>query len=202
MKVGVIGAGAIGTAIARVLAQAGVPTVLSNRSGAASLQALVADIGPPVRAGSVEEAAAADIVIVAINWAQLEAALSALGPWKNRIVVDANNPVVNHDFRGVDLKGKSSSEFVAGLVPGARLVKTFNHLKPDWILAAPKRTGGRTVMFVAGDDISAKREVLKLLDQVGFQGIDLGDLASGGRLTQFPGGPLPALHLVQLDRTP
>jgi predicted dinucleotide-binding enzyme len=198
MNIGIIGAGTIGSAIARAFAQAGIAATLSNRRGPASLQPLVADIGPPIRAGTVQEAAAADIVIVAVNWGHLESVLKDLGPWDGRIVIDANNPVVNHDFRGVDLQGRSSSEVVADWVPGANLIKTFNHLKPDWIIDAPKQRGGRTVMFIAGENAAAKRPVLQLLDRIGFRGIDLGDLAHGGRLFQFPGGPFPALHLVQV----
>lgn len=202
MNIGIIGAGSIGSAIARALAQAGIPATLSNSRGPASLQTLVADIGPPICAGTVQEAAAADIVIVAVNWGHLESALAGLGPWNGRIVIDANNAVVNHDFSGVNLNGRASSEIVADLVPGARVVKTFNHLKPDWIVAAPRQRGGRTVMFLAGEDLAAKQTVLALLERLGFFGIDLGSLALGGRLSQFPGGPLPALHLVHVEATP
>ena len=55
------------------------------------------------------------------------------------------------------------------------------------------------MLFYAGDDAQAKAEVGALIDRLGFSGVDLGPLAVGSRLTQFPGGPLPALHLIKFD---
>jgi predicted dinucleotide-binding enzyme len=54
------------------------------------------------------------------------------------------------------------------------------------------------VLFFSGDDEAAKAKVAHINERLGFVGIDLGDLATGGRLVQFPGGPLPALNLVKL----
>ena len=71
MTVGIIGAGSIGGALARRLAQANLPAVLSNSRGPDSLAGLVADIGGSVRAGTREEAAAQDVVLVAVNWSKL-----------------------------------------------------------------------------------------------------------------------------------
>jgi predicted dinucleotide-binding enzyme len=68
MSVGIIGAGHIGSAIARTLARANIPAILSNSRGPASLQELVAELGPPITAGTREVAASADLVFVAVNW--------------------------------------------------------------------------------------------------------------------------------------
>jgi 8-hydroxy-5-deazaflavin:NADPH oxidoreductase len=83
-------------------------------------------------------------------------------------------------------------------VSGARLVKAFNHLKADVLASDPRADGGRRVLFYSGDDSAAKAEVRALIDRVGFAGIDLGPLALGGRLSQFPGGPLPNQNLVKI----
>ncbi|MBY6264017.1 NADP oxidoreductase [Azospirillum sp. 412522] len=197
-SIGIIGAGNIGRAIATALAAKGIPAVIANSRGPETLAALAADLGPSIRAGTPAEAAARDMVFVAVNWSKLPGALAGLPDWAGRIVVDANNPIEAPLFKPVPLGDRSSSEVVAGLVPGARLVKAFNHLQPPLLSGDPSGDGGRRVLFYSGDDADAKAQVGALIDRLGFFGIDLGPLAVGSRLTQFPGGPLPALNLVKL----
>jgi hypothetical protein len=198
MTIGIIGAGAIGTAFARTLARAGIKATISNSRGPESLQDLVRDLGPSIQSGGREEAARADIVFVAVNWTKLPAALAGLPEWSGRILIDANNPIEAPLFKPIDLKGRVSSEVVADLVPGARVVKAFNHLRAEVLAADPRAAGGRRVLFYSGDDSAAKAEVATLIDRVGFVGIDLGSLAVGGKLAQFPGGPLPNQNLIKV----
>lgn len=201
MKIGIIGAGAIGQAIARTLHRAGIDAVIANSRGPASLAHLEAELGPHIRAAAVQEASAADIVFVAVNWSKIPLATQGLGPWDGRIVIDANNPIEAPAFLPVELHGRPSSAVVAQLVPGARVVKAFNHLQPSVLAGDPKAEGGRRVLFVAGDDAAAKTTVLQLIERLGFSGIDLGTLDGGGRLSQFPGGVLPSLNLVSFGYT-
>ncbi len=91
-----------------------------------------------------------------------------------------------------------SSEVFASLVPGARVVKAFNHLAAALLAADPSTDGGRRVLFYSGDDAQARAQVATLIERLGFFGIDLGPLSVGGPLAQFPGGPLPLLNLVKL----
>jgi predicted dinucleotide-binding enzyme len=90
------------------------------------------------------------------------------------------------------------SQVVADLVTGARVVKAFNHLRAEVLASDPGADGGRRVLFYSGDDNAAKAEVGALIDRLGFAGIDLGSLAVGGKLAQFPGGPLPNQNLVKI----
>ncbi|KYH02070.1 NAD(P)-binding domain-containing protein [Bradyrhizobium sp. DOA1] len=196
--IGIIGAGNIGRAIAQALSRSGIPVTLSNSRGPESLAATVAEIGPLVTAGTREEAAARDIVFVAVNWSKLPQALAGLPPFGDRIVVDTNNPIEAPLFKPADLGGRASSEIFADLVPGARVVKAFNHLLAQILASDPASDGGKRVLFYSGDDAGAKAAVGALIDRLGFFGIDLGSLAIGARLTQFPGGPLPALNLVKI----
>lgn len=196
-SIGIIGAGHIGQAFATALAKNGVPAILSNSRGPDSLRETVAAIGPSITAGTRDAAAASDIVFVAVNWSRLPVALAGLPDFAGRIVIDANNPVEAPLFRPAELNGRTSSEVFAGLVPGARVVKAFNHLPPHLLAGAPRAEGGRRVLFQSGDDTDAKAVVGRLIDQLGFFGIDLGPLAVGARLVQFPGGPLPAHNLVR-----
>ena len=195
--IGIIGAGNIGRAIAQALARKGIALTLSNSRGPDSLATTVAELGPLVTAGTREEAASREIVFVAVNWSKLPDALAGLPPFAGRIVIDANNPIEAPLFKPAELGGRASSEVFAGLAPGARVVKAFNHLLPELLTADPAREGGRRVLFYSGDEAGAKAAVGALIERLGFFGIDLGSLAIGGRLTQFPGGPLPALNLVK-----
>lgn len=199
MSIGIIGSGYIGSSIARILARAGLDFTLANRRGPASLQPLLLELGSHARAGSVAEAARADIVFVSVNWSRLPDALQGLDDWGGSIVVDTNNPIEAPSFQGVDLGGRASTEVFAELVPGARVVKAFNHLPPPLLVADPQAEGGRRVLFLAGDDQAAKAAVSQLIATLGFAPVDLGTLAQGGWLTQFPGGPLPALNLVKFS---
>lgn len=197
-SIGIIGAGHIGRAFATALAAKGIEAVIANSRGPETLAALVADLGPAIRAGTRNEAAAQDIVLVAVNWSKLPSALAGLPDWAGRIVIDANNPIEAPLFKPVELGERSSSEVFAGLVPGARIVKAFNHLQAHLLSDDPSSDGGKRVLFYSGDDADAKAQVGALVDRLGFFGIDLGSLAVGSRLTQFPGGPLPALNLVRI----
>lgn len=197
-SIGIIGAGNIGSAIATALANKGITATLSNRRGPDSLADLVAAIGPSISAGTREDAAAKDIVFVAVNWSRLPAALAGLPDFDGRIVIDTNNPIEAPLFKPFDLGSRASSEVFADTVPGARVVKAFNHLQPHLVSGDPASEGGKRVLFYSGDDVDAKAQVGALIDRLGFAGIDLGSLAIGGRLVQFPGGPLPALNLVKL----
>jgi predicted dinucleotide-binding enzyme len=199
MTIGIIGSGAIGAAFARTLARAGIEATISNSRGPDSLKDLVRELGPAIKAGTREDAARADIVFVAVNWTKLSAALAGLPKWGGRIVVDANNPIEAPLFKPADLNGRVSSEVFADLVPGARVVKAFNHLRAEILGGDPRMNGGRRVQFYSGDDAVAKAEIAALIDRVGFAGIDLGSLSVGGKLAQFPGGPLPNQNLVKIS---
>ena len=201
MTVGILGAGGIGQAFAGHVVKAGREVILSNRRGPESLVGVTKQLGPLARAGTREEAAQADVVFLAVGWTQVKDALSGLPAWQGRILIDATNAAYMSPsgLRAVDLGGSTSSEVVASLTPGARVVKTANTLLRAVLAADPRQAGGRRVLFMSGDDASAKAEVGGLLESMGFATVDLGTLAAGGPLQQFPGGPLPTLNLIQLE---
>lgn len=196
--IGIIGAGAIGQALAKQVVRAGLKVTLSNSRGPESLADIVGSLGPHARAGTVRDAAAADIVVLSVNWAQLPSALAGLPSWEGRIVIDATNPVIQPGFQLAELGGRNSSEVVMDMLPGARLVKSFNTLLSAVLASDPEQAGGKRVVFLSGDDAGAKSTVEQFIGRLGFAGIDLGSLAVGGKLQQFPGGPLPAVNLVKL----
>lgn len=197
MKIGIIGAGGIGLALAKQVIRAGHDVVISNSRGPQSLAEAILKLGNRATAGTRQEAAQADIVVLAVQWQQLSAALADLPAWNGKIVVDAMNPIIMPAFRFAELGGRTSSEIVASLLPGARVVKTANTLTPELLGSDPVRGDTRRVLFVSGDDAAAKTTVSGILEAAGFATIDLGGLANG-RLHQFPGGPLPGLNLFKL----
>ncbi len=199
MRIGFIGAKTVAQTIARHVLPLGHTVVLSNSRGPDSLAGVVPDLGPGVSAGTVEHAAEQEIVILAVNWANVPAALAAVPDWSGRILVDATNRVVSLEpFSLGDLSGLSSSQIVADLAPGARVVKAFNSAPMAWIPDFSP-TKPKTTLFVSGDDAGAKTLITDLIDEIGLVSIDLGSLAVGGRLQQL-GGPLAGVRLNFVER--
>jgi len=214
MSIGIIGAGALGSNVARLLARSGIPATIANNRGPASLARLVGELGPSISAGTVEQAARADIVLVAVRWADLERAVGGLPAWKGRIVIDATNPVVFLDpdspdakdpgnplaaygIKAIDLGGRHSSQVFRDFVPGARVVKAFNHLDAR-VLSEPFVAGGRRVLFYSGDDADAKAEVRTMIERTGHFPVDLGALDVGGPLTSLPFGTLASFNFIKV----
>ncbi|BEP35307.1 NAD(P)-binding domain-containing protein [Variovorax sp. V59] len=197
MKIGFIGAGSIGLALAKQFSNAGHDIVLSNSRGPESLADAVRSTGGKTRAGTRAEAAQADMLVLSVPWPHLDSATAGLPALDGRIVIDTMNPVEMPGFRLAELGGRTSSQVVGDHVPGARLVKIANTLPPPLLAADPRTNGGRRVLFMSGDDAQAKAEVARLFESLGFAVVDLGGLATGGAMQQFPGGPLPALNLVR-----
>ena len=195
---GIIGAGNIGKAVARHLVKADYPVIISNSKGPESLKDLIVALGGSAKAGTAEEAAQADIVVLALPWAQIPT-ITNLTDWTNRTVIDASNAFVSFapDFQVADLGGRASSEVVAGYVPGAKLVKAFNTLNFKILETDPQAAGGNRVLFISGDDADAKKDVKNAIKALGFAVVDMGTLAVGSHL-QEPKGPLSNLNLIKL----
>jgi 8-hydroxy-5-deazaflavin:NADPH oxidoreductase len=174
--IGIIGSGNLGTALARVAVHAGRHVVIANSRGPKSLTSVVETLGESVEAGKVGDAASCEIVALAVPWSNVRAAVAGL-TWSGQILIDATNAIIFPEFRPAPLGDRTSSEVVADLAPGARVVKTANTLGADLLGADPRDAGGNRVLFLSGDDASAKERVTAFFDAVGFFMIDLGDLA-------------------------
>ncbi len=190
-SVGIIGAGRLGQAMARTARRAGRSVVIANSRGPESLGSVVSTLGEGVSAVTVDEAAAAGIVVIAVPWDRVPEAVQGLD-WNSQVVIDATN-----DWAADDLNGRTSSELVADLVAGARVVKAANTLGADVLGSDPQEAGGRRVVFISGDDADAKADVVALFQDAGFAAIDLGDLATGGAMQQIH-HPLASVNLIRL----
>jgi predicted dinucleotide-binding enzyme len=196
--IGIIGAGNIGQGFARLAQRAGLKVVIANSRGPQTLAPVVAALGTDVSAGTSDEAAASAMVVIAVPWTSVPAAVAGV-VWSGKIVIDATNAILFPDLKPADLDGRTSSEVVAELVAGARVVKAANTLAAELLGADPHDAGGRRVLFLSGDDGAAKADVAELFEAAGFVPIDLGDLATGGRMQQAFVSPLAGRNLVQLD---
>jgi len=197
MKFGTIGAGAVALAFAREALATGHEVALSGRHGPESLVGKVAELGRGASAATVGEAASLDYVLLAIPWPNVEGALRGLPAWNGRVLIDATNPFIAYSPKLVlaDLGGKGASEVVAGLAPGARVVKAFNSIVTARFNEGPIKNGGRRVIFVSGDHPEPTEFVKSVIESFGFVPVSLGGLATGGRLQQA-GGPLAGRDLV------
>jgi predicted dinucleotide-binding enzyme len=191
MEVGIIGAGRLGQAMARTALRAGRSVVIGNSRGPESLASVVSALGEGVSAGTVGQAASAGIVVIAVPWDRVPEAVQGLN-WNRQVVIDATN-----DWAADDLQGRTSSELVADLVAGARLVKAANTLSAEVLGSDPREAGGQRVIFISGDDADAKAEVVALFQDASFAAIDLGDLATGGAMQQIH-HPLAGVNLIRL----
>jgi len=160
--VGIIGAGRLGQAMAQTALRAGRQVVLANSRGPGSMTSLVSTLGEKASAGTVDEAAGEDIVVIAVPGPRVGEAVEELR-WNGRIVIDATN-----NFDGGDFNGRTSSQVLAGLVPSARVVKAANTLGAAVLGSDPHEGGGRRVIFLSGDDADAKSEVTSLFEDAGL----------------------------------
>jgi len=190
-KIGIIGAGNIGSTAARLFIEAGHEVAVSNSRGPHTLATLVKELGPRAHASTPAEAARwGDMVLLAVPWRTPEA-LPPPDAVAGKIVIDAMNPYTKAGSIA-DLGESSSSEETRKRLPGARLVKAFNTI---WFRHLAERgrkdqpLDERHAIFVAGDDKDAKKTVMKLIEDFGFGPVDTGSLAEGGRLQQ-PDGPI------------
>ena len=191
MKIGILGAGNIGAAAARLFVGAGHDVAVSNSRGPESLQPLVSELGPQAHAMTIAEASGfGDVILLAVPWRSPEA-LPHPELLRNKIVIDAMNPY-HPDGGFYDLGGSTSSEIVLERVPGSRLVKAFNTIYYVHLAERGRKDlpmDDRHTIYVAGDDAEAKKVVARLIEEIGFAAVDTGSLREGGRL-QEPNSPI------------
>ncbi|MEU4790457.1 NADPH-dependent F420 reductase [Micromonospora tulbaghiae] len=189
MEIGIIGSGHIGGTLTRRLRSLGHDVAVANSRGPQSLTDLAAETG--ARAVSVEEAVqGAELVVVAIPLKAVPQLPAAL--FDGKLVVDANNYYSQRDGDIPELldRSLSSSRWTADHLKGARVVKVFNNIQAAHLMdqGKPAGTAGRIALPVAADDADAKRIVMGLVDELGFDPVDAGTLDESWR--QQPDTPV------------
>jgi hypothetical protein len=188
--IGFIGTGMIGSALARLTAQAGIDLVLSNSRGPGSLADLVVQLGPRATATTIEEATKADLIVATVPLGahtSLPADLLA-----GKIVIDTMNyyPSRDETIPALDKGELTSSELIQRHLKDSKIVKAlfnldFHHLYTN---ARPHGSPERTTLPIAGDDTQAKQAVAKFMDRIGYDALDTGSLADSWRIE--PGSPI------------
>jgi len=183
--IGLIGAGHIGSQVARLAVSHGYDVVISNSRGPDTLSDLVKELGPRARAGTPEEAArAGDVVVVSVplkNYRQVP-----VEPLAGKVVIDTNNYYPQRDGHIPELDNESTTtaELLQTHLPSSKVVKAFNHIYAAQLTTdgRPAGTPNRRGLAIAGDDANAKRTVTHLLDEFGFDTVDAGPLKEGWRI--------------------
>ncbi len=199
--IGLIGAGHIGSQLARLAIRSGYSVVISNSRGPETLADLVAELGPRVRAATpVDAAKVGDLVVVTVplkNYTHVP-----VEPLAGKIVIDTNNYYPARDGRIPELDNESTTtaELLQAHLPASKVVKAFNHIYAAELTThgTPAGTPNRRALVIAGDDADAKRVVAHLIDQFGFDVVDAGPLREGWRIQRDTPGYGPRRNADEL----
>ncbi len=196
MTYAIIGAGNIGTALARQFARAGIDVSIANKRGPQTISSLVNELGTNVTATTLSDALKADVVVLALPFPAVPDLAAAGIDWNGKLVIDVTNAL---RVPPETLAGRPSSEIVTSLLPGATVVKAFNHLPARLLALDPSQNGGKCVVFVSSNDDQASKTVENLAQQLGFAPIALGRIDEGGRVLNVVPGGLLLHNLVEFD---
>ena len=199
--VGLIGAGHIGSQVARLAVEHGYDVVISNSRGPETLADLVTELGARARAATPSEAAAAgDIVVVSVplkNYRDVPVA-----PLAGKIVIDTNNYYPDRDGRIPELDNETTttSELLQAHLPSSKVVKAFNHIYAAQITTDGRPAGApdRRALAIAGNDTAANQAVTRLLDEFGFDTVVIGPLSESWRIQRDTPGYGPRRNAAQL----
>lgn len=200
---GLIGAGHIGSQVARLAIKNGYDVVISNSRGPETLADLVKELGPKARAVTPLEAAkAGDIVVVTIPLRNI--ASVPVEPLAGKIVIDTNNYYPQRDghIKALDDETTTTAELLQAHLPNSKVVKAFNHIYAAELTThgQPAGSANRRALVIAGDDAAAKQTVTKMLDAFGFDTVDAGPLAEGWRIQRDTPGYGPRRNAEELKR--
>lgn len=201
--IGLIGAGHIGSQVARLALAHGYNVVLSNSRGPETLAALVAGLGLGARAATpIEAATAGDLVVITVplkNYRDVPVAALA-----GKVVIDTNNYYPQRDGHIAELDNESTTtaELLQAHLPASKVVKAFNHIYAAELTThgQPAGSKNRRALVIAGDDQAAKATVTQLLDQFGFDTVDAGPLKEGWRIQRDTPGYGPRRTAEELRR--
>lgn len=184
MNYAIIGAGKVGKALAKAFSRKGIEVALASTRSPEELAPVVEAIGPAVIPVSLRDAVKAEVVLLAVPFKSYRDVARAAESWQGKTVIDVTNA---YGVSPEELGNRPSSAVIADALPGAALVKAFNHLSAETLNEDPNVVGGRRVLFLSSDDEKATAKVAELVKELGFAPVGLGKLAEGGLLIQARG---------------
>ncbi len=183
MSTAILGAGRLGTAITKAFNRSDLEVWLATSSGVESTRAAARRRRLDVRAVSLDDALTADTIFLALPFLKIADVGRMRSDWNGKTIVDCTNAFLLPN-RDEVLRGRLSSDLVAGHFPGAELVKAFNQLPAPVLEQAPAPDQGRRVVFVASNSAAASARIAHLAGDLGFSPIEVGRLDEGGVLIQ------------------
>jgi predicted dinucleotide-binding enzyme len=184
MSYAILGAGKVGQALATAFARKGIEVAIASRRPVEALAPVAKAIGPTVVPKALRDAVKAEVIFLAVPFETYKEVAKVAQSWQDKIVIDVTNA---YGVSPEKLGNLPSSVVISQSLPGASLVKAFNHLPAEILAEDPKVDGERRVVFLSSDDQSAGNKVAKLVDQLGFAPVWLGRLTEGGLLVQARG---------------
>ena len=184
MNYAIIGAGEVGQALAGAFARKGLEVALASRRSPEALAPVAREIGPTVIPKSLPDALQAEVILLAVPFNTHKDVAKLAESWQGKIVIDVTNA---YGVPLTELGNLPSSVVIARALPGAKLVKAFNHLPAETLAEDPNVGGGRRVLFLSSDDEGAAAQVASIVEQLGYAPVNLGKLAEGGLLVQARG---------------
>ena len=178
MRIGILGSGLMGAKLGTLFARAGHEVVFSYAHSEAKLKRLAKTAGGKARAGTVAEAAEADVVLLAIHWLRLRDVLQQAGSLAGKTVITCSLPMDEHDTRLVVAHRSSGAEALQKRIPRAKVVGAFGTVPSEVffdVYAARKRQPRPSLIYY-GDDARAKKTAARLIADVGFEPVDAGPL--------------------------
>ena len=176
MQISIIGTGNIGTALGSRWCEMGHKIIFGSRkSGNEGVKNLIKQCKDVTITSQENAALKSEIIVLAVPWSGVEQTLKNLGPVDGKIIIDCTNPL-QQDLSLINIKGGvSGGEYIASLVPDARVVKAFNTTGAANMLN-PEFGIEQATMFICGNDMNAKKTVKLLAVELGFEVIDAGSI--------------------------
>ena len=184
MSYAILGAGKVGQALATAFARKGMEVTIASRRPVEALALVARAIGPTVVPKALRDAVKAEIIFLAVPFEAHKEVAKVAQSWQDKIVIDVTNA---YGVPPEKLGNLPSSVVISQALPGASVVKAFNHLAAKKLAEDPKINGEHRVVFLSSDDQTAGNKVAKLVERLGFAPVWLGRLGEGGLLVQARG---------------
>jgi 8-hydroxy-5-deazaflavin:NADPH oxidoreductase len=197
MKIAIVGPGKLGTGLAKLWTRSGHEVFVTFSRDSSKLGGIARELGARAHAATVGEAVRqSEVVALTTRWAVVPDALAQAGSLDGKIVLDCTNTMTPRKTADGAPETRSCAEVLAAMVPGARVVKTFNQAFEQLLHADSRLFGGqKPTMFYCGDDAEAKKTAARLIEDTDFEPVDAGPLENARYIEAY------AVLIIRLGHT-